>query len=198
MKCLVSGATGFVGRQLCQRLAARGDTVIACSRGGAPLPDGTPTLGLDLAEREFDGDLLEGVDVLFHLAGVAHQYAPVGAYRELNYLATMKLARRAAQAGVGCFVFLSSVKAMGRPTSSKPRNEEQCSTPTDAYGASKWQAESELRMAFSDSGMQVVILRPALVYGERPKGNLELLSRWVRRGLPRPCLLYTSDAADDL
>ncbi len=69
MKCLVSGATGFVGRQLCQRLAARGDTVIACSRTGAPLPDGTPTLGLDLAEREFDGDLYEGVDVLFHLAG---------------------------------------------------------------------------------------------------------------------------------
>mgnify|MGYP001609309534 CR=1 FL=1 len=186
MKCLVSGATGFVGRQLCQRLAARGDTVIACSRTGAPLPDGTPTHGLDLAQNEFDGDLFEGVDVLFHLAGVAHQHAPEAAYRELNYLATIKLARRAAQAGVGCFVFLSSVKAMGRTTSSKPRTEAQCNAPTDAYGASKWQAESDLRMEFSDSGMQVVILRPALVYGERPKGNLELLSRWVRRGLPRP------------
>lgn len=186
MKCLVTGATGFVGRQLCQRLAARGDTVIPCSRSGTPLPDGTPTHGLDLGERGLDQDVIQGVDVLFHLAGIAHQHAAADAYHEVNYLATMKLARQAAKAGVGCFVFLSSVKAMGPANTDEARDETRCNVPTDAYGTSKWQAECRLRAEFADSDMRVVILRPALVYGERPRGNLALLVRGVRSGLPRP------------
>ena len=186
MKCLVTGATGFVGRQLCRQLAGLGDPVVALSRVGAPLDDGATTVALDLAKCDPDAALLSGVEVVFHLAGIAHQQATEAAYQELNYRATLRLARAAAAAGVKCFVFLSSVKAMGAPTSRASRVEEQCTAPGDAYGLSKWQAECALREAFSASPMSVVILRPALVYGAAAKGNLRLLARGVQLGLPRP------------
>jgi len=186
VKCLVSGATGFVGRQLCQQLAARGDSVVALSRSGATLATGAPTLALDLAVHDPAVELLQGVDVVFHLAGIAHQRAQESAYQQLNYQATLRLARQAAAAGVKCFVFLSSVKAMGAPGSGQVRSEQDCILPVDAYGLSKWQAECALREEFSSAAMSVVILRPALIYGANAKGNLTRLATAVRRGLPRP------------
>ncbi len=186
MKCLVSGATGFIGRHLCQQLADRGDTVIALSRSGSPLPAGTPTLARDLAGGEVEPDLLQGVEMVFHLAGIAHQQAEPDAYERVNHLATLALARAAEAAGVRCFIFLSSVKAMGPSPGDAERSEQDCLPPRDAYGRSKWRAECGLREAFADSAMSVVILRPALVYGAGAKGNLELLARAVRLGLPRP------------
>ena len=186
MKCLVSGATGFIGRLLCQQLADRGDTVIPLSRSGSPLPDGTPTLARDLAAGDLEPDLLRGVEVVFHLAGIAHQRAGPEAYRQVNHLATLALARAAEAAGVRCFVFLSSVKAMGPPPGDAQRSEEDCRPPADDYGRSKWRAECGLREAFANSAMAVVILRPALVYGQGAKGNIDLLAKAVRLGLPRP------------
>ena len=186
MKCLVSGATGFIGRHLCQQLADRGDTVLALSRSGSPLPDGSPTVALDLAGGEVGPDLLQGVEVVFHLAGIAHQQAGPAAYEQVNHLATLALARAAETAGVRCFIFLSSVKAMGPSPGDTERSEQECLPPRDAYGRSKWRAECGLREAFADSAMSVVILRPALVYGAGAKGNLELLAKAVRLGLPRP------------
>ena len=149
MKCLVSGATGFIGRQLCQQLVARGDTVIALSKDGAPLSSGEPSLALDLAVSDPDGELLRGVDVFFHLAGIAHRQERESAYDELNYLATVRLARLASAAGIRCFIFLSSVKAMGPPASPAVRAESACTQPVDAYGLSKWQAERALQEQFS-------------------------------------------------
>ena len=186
MKCLVTGASGFVGRQLCRQLAVNTQTVIALSRSGASLPDGTATVALDLATQEPDVALLQGVDVVYHLAGIAHQRATESAYQQLNYRATVKLARLSATAGVKCFVFVSSVKAMGAPDSARPRREDECTVPDDPYSLSKWQAECALRDEFSDSAMSVIILRPALVYGPGAKGNLGLLAAGVRLGMPRP------------
>ena len=186
MKCLVSGATGFIGRQLCQQLVARGDTVIALSKNGAPLSSGEPTLALDLAVSAPDVELLRGVDVFFHLAGIAHRQERKSSYEELNYQATVRLARLASAAGIRCFIFLSSVKAMGSPNSSAVRAEGACSRPVDAYGLSKWQAEVALQEQFSEDRMAVVIVRPALVYGATVKGNLQRLATAVRWGLPRP------------
>ncbi|MEH6635219.1 MAG: NAD-dependent epimerase/dehydratase family protein [Halioglobus sp.] len=186
MKCFVSGATGFIGRQLCQQLIARGDSVIALSKSGAPLVDGTATLALDLTAHEPAAELLQGVDVVFHLAGIAHRQAPQADYQRLNFQVTLHLARQAAAAGVKCFVFLSSVKAMGVTDSVTVRSEDDCVTPVDDYGRSKWQAECALREEFSGAAMAVVILRPALVYGANVKGNLHRLATAVRRGLPRP------------
>jgi UDP-glucose 4-epimerase len=170
VKCLVSGATGFIGSSLCQRLLRDSHTLIPLSQSGAPLADGTPSRALDLARTLPDTALLEGVE----------------AYTELNERATRALARRAAEAGVRRFVFLSSVKAMGPSSGESPRAEGDCSAPADAYGRSKWRAECALHEAFKDSAMSVVILRPALVYGPRAKGNLALLARGISAGLPRP------------
>lgn len=200
MKCLVSGATGFVGRHLCQRLQSRGDTVIALSRSGASLPGGAPTLAIDLAQSMPGNDVLQGVEVVFHLAGIAHQQAPEAAYAALNEKATLELARRCAAAGVARFVFLSSVKAMGAPAGSGERSEAECTPPTDFYGRSKCRAEKALMAEFAAGQMSVIILRPALVYGGSAKGNLALLAKGIKAGLPRPPELGARSmvAVDDL
>jgi nucleoside-diphosphate-sugar epimerase len=156
------------------------------SRRGGPLDSGQSTQALDLAESELDLSWLEGVDVIFHLAGVAHQHAQESAYTALNYQATVRLAHLAAAAGVSSFIYLSSVKAMGAPASPDIRTELQCTTPVDAYGLSKWQAECALRETFSTGQISVAIVRPALVYGREAKGNLKSLAAGVRWGLPRP------------
>jgi UDP-N-acetyl-alpha-D-quinovosamine dehydrogenase len=186
MNCLVTGATGFVGRELCRALLERGDTLTALSHSGGRLADGTPTLALDLAEEEVAVRHLEGIDVVFHLAGIAHQHAADSAYEKVNHRATLALAEAACLAGVKHFIFLSSVKAMGLTDGDQPRNEAQCARPEDAYGLSKWQAEEGLRARFSNAAMGVSIIRPALVYAAQPKGNLALLDRGVALGLPRP------------
>jgi UDP-N-acetyl-alpha-D-quinovosamine dehydrogenase len=186
VKCLVSGATGFIGRQLCQQLVAYGHSLVPLSHRGEPLCNGQPTIAVDLAHGDPDASLLRGVDVVFHLAGIAHQSAPDAAYAALNYTGTLRLARLAAAAGVRCFVFLSSVKAMGAPPSPEVRAESACIVPGDAYGLSKWRAECALRDEFTGQGMSVVIVRPALVYGAAVKGNLQALATGVRWGLPRP------------
>lgn len=186
MKCLVTGATGFVGRALCNRLVEAGYEIIALSKSGAALPDGTPTLAFDLAARNFDSSLLAGVDVVFHLAGIAHQQASKRDYEEVNHQASLRLARLAREAGVACFVFLSSIKAMGVSNQAGPRNEADGVVPVDPYGLSKWQAEDGLRQEFAGAAMAVRIVRPALVYGPGAKGNLLLLLRAIRRGMPRP------------
>jgi nucleoside-diphosphate-sugar epimerase len=186
VKCLVSGATGFIGRQLCRQLSARGDTLVALSKSGGLLEDGAPTLAVDLAVEDPDAESFRGVDVVIHLAGIAHQQAADSAYEKLNYEATLRLARLARTAGVGCFIFLSSVKAMGASCSANARLEDDCCLPLDTYGLSKWHAECALREEFRDSEMSVVILRPALVYGINAKGNLQRLAAAVHRGLPRP------------
>jgi nucleoside-diphosphate-sugar epimerase len=186
VKCFVSGATGFVGRELCRQLADREITFTGLSQRGGQLPDGTATLMVDLNSQEVDIQLLQGVDVVFHLAGIAHQQAPLSAYTQINQLATLALAKASAEAGVKCFVYLSSVKAMGAPNDATVRSEEQGTPPGSAYGLSKLQAERGLRDTFAHSEMSVVILRPSLVYGPGVRGNLLSMGRAVRAGVPRP------------
>ena len=186
MKCLVSGATGFIGQALCEQLSARGDTVVALSRSGGTLSSGEPTLACDLSTEVPDSTVWQDVDVCFHLAGIAHRTAQEPQYRALNTDATLHLARAAAAAGVRCFIFLSSVKAMGPLTGPGLRSENDIVPPADAYGLSKWHAEQALRQEFSNAVMPVVIVRPALVYGRGVKGNLRSLARAVQLGLPRP------------
>lgn len=196
----MTGATGFIGRGLCQRLADEGHKVLALSRSGGALADGSPSLAMDLAGELPSQAQLRDMDAIFHLAGIAHQHAAASLYHELNELATIALARRCAEAGVQRFVFVSSVKAMGPPTGPEPRLEADCNQPTDAYGQSKWRAEQALRQEFATSAMTVIILRPALVYGPQPRGNLALLARGVKAGLPRPPALGARSmiALDDL
>lgn len=185
MNCLVTGATGFIGTALCKALQHRGDSVRAYSRSGAALPDGTPSTAVDLQHSRLGLADLRGIDVVFHLAGVAHQHADDALYEQLNVRATLALADACLCAGVSHFVFLSSVKAMGAATNPAPREENDCSDPADAYGRSKRAAEQGL-LDLCRGRMAVTVIRPALVYGQDARGNLALLDHWARRGMPRP------------
>lgn len=182
----MTGATGFIGTQLCKQLSACGVTAVALSHTGAMLPDGRATHAIDLAVEAVPDTLLEGAEVVFHLAGVAHQSAPADAYAQLNHRATVSLAEAAAEQGVKRFIYLSSVKAMGAATHEKPRNEADCILPSDPYGLFKLRAEQDLQELAARTSMSIAILRPCLVYGAKPKGNLASLAWAVRRGLPRP------------
>jgi UDP-N-acetyl-alpha-D-quinovosamine dehydrogenase len=186
MKCLVTGATGFIGRALCARLETMGAQYLALSTDGRALPGGHATVAVDFASGGVPAELLEGVEVVFHLAGVAHQRAEAKRYELINHRATVELAASCAAAGVSKFIFLSSVKAMGLPETTKARSEEQCSLPSDAYGLGKRRAELDLLSAYQDSEMALLIVRPALVYGAGAAGNLQTLATAVRAGLPRP------------
>lgn len=200
MKCLVTGATGYIGRQLCPQLQALGHTVVPLSKSGAPLDDGSESIAIDLAAADAPEECFEQVNVLIHMAGIAHQKATSADYDRLNCQATVRLARQAESAGVGCFVFLSSVKAMGPSDSNLSRGEDDCTPDRSAYGAAKYRAECALRDEFRESHMSVIILRPALVYGAAFKGNIQLLNTALAWHLPRPPDLgkRTMLAVDDL
>lgn len=186
MKCLVTGATGFIGESLCRALRARGDEVVQTSLQGASLGDGSSTLAIDFSTGTLDASLLRGVDTVFHLAGIAHSRATREQYHQVNYQAPVELAALASEAGVRRFVFLSSVKAMGPASSADERAESDVAEPESDYGRSKWRAECALRDSADNRDMATIILRPALVYGADAKGNLDLLARAVHWGLPRP------------
>ncbi|MEM1112152.1 MAG: NAD-dependent epimerase/dehydratase family protein [Pseudomonadota bacterium] len=185
-RCLVTGANGYIGRELCRQLLAADVDVVALVRDKRTAPSGTQALVADLASRIPDARELDGIDVVFHLAGIAHQRSTAEAYARINFDATWMLARAAADAGVGTFLFTSSIKAMGEAPSAAPRTEERISEQRDEYGLSKWRAEEALRREFARTEMAVVILRPCLVYDADASGNLGALARAAQRGLPMP------------
>ncbi|MFK7977652.1 MAG: NAD-dependent epimerase/dehydratase family protein [Halioglobus sp.] len=186
MKCLVTGATGFIGSRLVPHLEQLGHEVVALSRLGGTLPTGQLTHAVDLSASEISQHLLEGVDVVLHLAGIAHQSASAEAYRRVNVDSTRELAKSAADSGVACFIFLSSVKAMGAAATDQRRDESDLTDLLSEYGASKRAAEDALFEQTRKSSMSCVVLRPALVYGPQPKGNLSHLARAVELRIPCP------------
>lgn len=127
---------------------------------------------------------LRGVNAVIHSAGIAHQQAPAARHIAVNERASIALAERAVRDGVERFVFLSSVKAMGPAVGPAPRCETELAEPDGVYAGSKRRAEIALSQLARDSGMQLVSLRPALVYGAGAGGNLASLVSWVKRGLP--------------
>ena len=186
MSVLVTGATGYIGRALTERLHRDGQSTVLLSRRGAIPGRGKPSHAVDLATGTVSDELLRGVETVYHLAGIAHRRAAEGQHAAVNCRATLALAEAAERAGVQTFVFLSSVKAMGAAATAMPRRESEVAPPADAYGRSKWEAECALRERYAGSAMSVIILRPALVYGPRPKANLKWLLRAARFQLPAP------------
>ena len=136
MECLVTGATGFVGTALCEALAAQGDAVQRAGR------DPALELPLDLAAGAAPR-VPPGLDVVFHLAGLAHRSAPAARHEQVNHRGTVALARASAAAGVPHFIFLSSVKALGSAPGPSPRGENEGRPPRDGYGRAKAAAEKE-------------------------------------------------------
>lgn len=157
------------------------------------LPAGvTPVVVGDLAEAAMPWPGLDGASVVVHLAARAHVMHerlsnPLAEYRRVNVQGTENLARQAAQAGVRRFVFISSVKVNGEVTQpGKPFTPADAPAPQDDYGLSKHEAEQALWQVARDTGMEVVVIRPPLVYGPGVKGNFARMVQWVRKGMPLP------------
>jgi len=191
-RILLTGASGFVGPTVAQRLTAAGHEVIAAGRR-AP-PPGTaiaryvPVPTQDAATNWRPA--LSGIDVVVHLAGHAHASSRSPAARRViqavNVEGTEKLARDAAAMGVRRFIFLSSIKVHGEDSGTQPFRPSDPLRPQDPYGESKAMAEARLRAIGSASGLEVAIIRPPLIIGARSKANLARLEQLVRSGLPLP------------
>ena len=181
---LVTGAQGFIGSTLCHSLQAQGDAVRAVIRrpGAGPWDQ---SVTCDLGNDALPTSVMEGVDGVFHLAGIAHVQdiagIPDAVYRRVNVDATIELLAAALDQGVKRFVYFSSVKAAADP-GEHCVDEAWDAPPTDAYGESKRAAEQQVISAGRQSGMHVCILRPCLVYGPGVKGNLGRMMDAIERG----------------
>lgn len=185
---LVTGANGFVGAALCRTLNDRGRQVRAAVRRGAGA--GQVNVG-DLGPATDWRPALDGCKVVIHLAARVHVMSdasedPLAAYREVNVDATLNLARQALQQGVTRFVFVSSVKVNGEATFGRAFSAADVPMPCDPYGQSKLEAERVLQEFGNSSGLEVVIVRPPLVYGPGVKANFHNLLRLVKLGVPLP------------
>jgi nucleoside-diphosphate-sugar epimerase len=192
-RILITGAAGFVGRALCKELQGAGFSVRGTLRGqNGELPSDIESVRISSVDGTTDWkEALAGVNSIVHLAARVHLLQddapdPLGAYREINVEGTRRLAQAAASAGVRRLVFLSSVKAMAEHSGDHPLVEDDPPHPADPYGVSKREAEEALEQIAESSGLEVVILRPPLVYGPGVGGNFLTLLRLCNRGLPLP------------
>ena len=193
---LVTGASGFVGQALCAQLVQSGAAVRGSYRGvkaNATLAEGVEQISVSTVNEATDWSAaLISVNVIVHLAARVHvmmdtEPDPLTAFRTVNVDGTLNLARQAANAGVRRFVFISSIKVNGEITPiGQGFTELDTPKPSDDYGLSKLEAELALLQLSANSGMELVIIRPPLVYGFGVKANFASLVRAVNRGWPLP------------
>jgi nucleoside-diphosphate-sugar epimerase len=194
MRVLVTGASGFIGRAVVAQLTSDSTHQIrAASRRQVPdIPPDVEFVLVDLAPGTDWSEAVSGIDVIIHTAArvhVVHEVSsdPLAAYRHVNVDGTVAVARQAARAGVRRFIFLSSIKVNGEETApGMPFRAGDAATPVDAYGISKLEAELRLREIAVTTTMEIVIIRPALVYGPGVKANFLAMMRWLHKGLPVP------------
>lgn len=204
---LVTGANGFVGRAIisvCQQrnIPVRGSVRTLSYPGVVTIGDITPHT--DWSEA------LYNVDTVIHTAARVHVMRdtvdnPLEAFRDVNVAGTLNLAKQASARGVKRFIYLSSIKVNGEGTSQfASYTETDAPQPADPYGISKWEAEAELRQIADQTGLEVVIIRPPLVYGPSVKANFRQMLRAVQKGIPLPLgaihnrrsLVYVENLAD--
>lgn len=192
-KILVTGPTGFVGRVLTDYLDQQGFSVTAAIRRPTDIfPPSVKQIPVgDLLPDTDWQAALNGVDTVVHLAARVHimddrAEDPLAAFRHVNFEGTTHLAECAVQAGAKRFVFVSSVKVNGEETNHAAFTEQDIPSPQDPYAVSKWEAEQALRKIEAESGMEVVILRPPLIYGPEVKANFLNLVKLVDKGIPLP------------
>jgi nucleoside-diphosphate-sugar epimerase len=187
----VTGATGFLGNALCIALSERGQPFIPLVRKSVPQQPMARVVGDIGPATNWNGALI-GLDCIVHCAAHVHQMGQASAtsladYRRVNTLGTLRLAKAAWSAGTKRFVFISSIKVMGEVTESgRPFNFDDTPAPTDPYGISKWEAEQGLWDIAKETGLEVVVVRPPLIYGPGVGANFRQLMTWVARGIPLP------------
>ena len=193
MRFLVTGANGFVGKRLCAELLQRGQSVRSAVRSASSPVDNLEAVVVGAIDGETNwAAALCDVDVIIHLAARVHVMKdtasdPLAEFLKVNMLGTANLAYQAAAAGVKRLVFVSSIKVNGEQTSeTQPFTESDTPNPQDAYAVSKWRAEQALRDNAQETGLEVVIVRPPLMYGPGVKGNFIRLLAVVDKGIPLP------------
>jgi nucleoside-diphosphate-sugar epimerase len=192
MKIHVTGATGFIGRHFIAQAQRAGHQVVALVRTVTDeLADITQLEIGDLAERTDWEALVSGADCVVHLAARVHVMNEKDSglaelYERHNTVPTLRLARAAADAGVGRFVFASSIKVNGEKTTGEPFSANSAPAPVDAYGRSKHRAEQLLRELADNSTLAISIVRPTVVYGAGVGGNIARIAGAVSRKLPLP------------
>ena len=189
-RVLVTGASGFIGGFVAEFLQANGYDVRAATRVGAsPVPTVTERVTAPDFSKPFDADpLVQGIDRVVHLAGLAHATRSISdaTYMAINAEAAQQLAAAARDAGVKRFVFMSSVRAQTGPSASSIVTEALTPMPTDAYGRSKLTGERLITETLSGTATAAILLRPVLVYGPGVKGNMGTLIRLARSPWPLP------------
>jgi nucleoside-diphosphate-sugar epimerase len=194
LKILVTGTNGFIGSKLCHVLEENGFSIVAAVRGyiDTEADCATHTVSAGDIGPSTDWSLaLNEIDVVIHLAARVHVMKesskdPLAEYRRVNVEGTRHLSLMAARSGVKRFVYVSTVKVNGENTVEKSFSESDIPSPQNAYAISKWEAEEALRDIASQTGLEIVIIRPPLVYGPGAKGNMLSLMRYIDRGYPLP------------
>lgn len=192
MKILITGSTGFLGKFLCQYLSTKDYSVIAHTR----TPQVFSQSNIENINFDLNGNLeeldLDGVQVVIHCAGRAHVMnetasSPLEAYRQINVEGTLNLAKQAVQSGVRRFIYLSSIKVNGEEaTQQKPFTAEDSINTDDPYGLSKYEAEQALKQLAQETGLEVVIIRPVLIYGPNVKANFKSMISLASKKIPLP------------
>lgn len=187
MKILVTGATGFVGRYLINHLS-KTDEVIACVRKKSNLlPSSVQQI---IINNFFDITIPQDVDVVVHLAAVAHnKNNDMDEFKKINVDGTLELARKALQANVKRFIFMSSIGVNGNSTHGKAFTEQDTPNPTNDYTKSKYEAEKALAKLFENTHIDLIIIRPPLIYAHDAPGNFSKLLMLIKLGqfLPFGC-----------
>jgi len=193
MNILLTGASGFVGHALLQEAYKRGCKVRPVFRIQSSAQGISDAIVVPTLDGETDWtQALQNIDVLIHTAARTHVMhedvlEPLKEYRRVNVQGTLNLALQAASAGVRRFIFISSIKVNGEETlNGQYFSSHNIPDPKDPYAISKYEAEVALTRVAIETGMQVTIIRPPLIYGPGVKGNFASLIRWLRFGVPLP------------
>ena len=188
MKILMTGATGFVGSVLSERVSSLYDTIALVRTQNNLLSANIQQL---VANNIFEADLPSNIDVIIHLAGRAHilneqTTDPLTEFRKVNVEGTLQLARQALDKKVKRFIFMSSIGVNGAVTLQQPFTEDTLPQPHADYALSKLEAEEALKKLFAGSDTELVIIRPPLVYAAYAPGNFARLLKLVATNLPLP------------
>lgn len=193
MNLLITGATGFVGRELVAELLGRDMSVLAVVRRPSSLPsEARQVVVEDLLSGIEWKEVLQKIDVVIHLAARVHIMnetvsEPLAAFRKVNVDGTLNLAKQATESGVKRFIYISSIKVNGEMTMTDcPFRPDDTVQPIDSYGLSKHEAEQGLLAMAKSTTMEVVVIRPPLVYGPGVRANFLSMMNWMHKGIPLP------------